>query len=184
MVIVSFRCPHFVPERTFTTFSLSSSFYCGADIEGGSEIGVECYLKKSVATFKWHWRRWRVIGGWSYVCWESKVVVYAVWPLTRRRLVAFFSGVNFCPFNSCLFSFSLLPLTLSSFQFATLHYTSPHNTSLHFTSLRPGFHRYIRSKIRTRNHLRHEFPSPDIINRINTLNKERIKNFWLLSGIV
>ena len=52
-----------------------------------------------------------------------------------------------------------------------------HNSKLYIPTgaikqFSPGFNRNIKHKIRTRNRLRHQPPTPDIINRIHTLNRE------------
>ena len=69
--------------------------------------------------------------------------------------------------------------TFTDINAATKHLTSIiiHNSKQHIPTgavkrYCPGLNREIRQKLRTRNHLRKQFPTPDIINHLQALNTE------------
>ena len=69
--------------------------------------------------------------------------------------------------------------TFTDINTATKHLTSiiTHNSKQNIPTgavkqYSPGFNREIKQKLKTRNHLRKQFPTPDIINHIHALNQE------------
>ena len=69
-------------------------------------------------------------------------------------------------------NYANIDAAMKYFNTIVIHNSKQYMPTEAITQFSPGFNRNIKHKIRTRHYLRHQRPKPDIINDIQTLNKE------------